>query len=206
MKKTDAKKLYDFIDIAQDMKIQRRATVLKNGKTESIADHTYLAVMLAELILETSELKLDKDKVIKMILIHDLPEAITGDYHSYKVHSGELSRTEKKEREAQAIQKYLAVLPETQAKTLESLWREYEDQNSTEAKFAKAIDRLETMIQWASMDFEFYHDGHDYMGTYGNKEISNFLELYPLWSEMKLRLKGIFEEQGIEWKKEYELN
>jgi putative hydrolase of HD superfamily len=141
-----------------------------------------------------------------MILIHDLPEAITGDYHSYKVHSGELSREEKKQREKEAINKYLNILPDTQSKALSVLWEEYEQQDSTEAKFAKTIDRLETMIQWASMDFEFYHDGHDYMGTYGNKEISDFPELLPLWNEMKTRLKERFAAKGAEWKLEYELN
>lgn len=201
----EVKKIYKFIDLSQNMKIETRVTILKNGRNESIADHTYFATMLANLLIDSLKEKLDKDKVINMVLIHDLPEAITGDYHSYKVHTGELSREEKKEREKEAIKKYLSVLPKKQGLELLEIWRDYEKQNNREAKFAKAIDRLETMLQWANMDFKFYHDGHDYMGTYGNKEIMEFPELLPLWHEMKVRLKKRFEAKGAKWKPEYEI-
>ena len=201
----EAKELYKFIQLVQQMKVEKRDVFMPDKSPESVADHTASAAILAWTLLSYSDRNLDKYKVLMMVLFHDLPEAITGDYNCYDVSTGKLSADEKMQGEQVAVAQFATLLPTPSRKEFLEIFAEYEAQSSVESRFAKAIDRIETMIQWSVMDVRFYHDDFDYMGTYGNDLVREFPELYTVWAEMKSNLKKKFAEKGAVWKPEYEV-
>ena len=135
-------------------------------ETESVADHSWRTALLAWLAA-ADQPALDRDRVLKLALIHDLAEAVTGDLPPYDpallpdagdesarrgfldnrhVRSAERLAA-KRAAEAQAMTSLLVDLPRLLAAELEALWRELEDGSSPEARFVKQADKLETYLQ-----------------------------------------------------------
>ncbi len=133
------------------------------GEAESVADHTFRAVLLAWLAAGP---ELDRDRLLKLVLLHDLAEAVTGDLPPYD--PDELTEAEEEDRaailnrrhirseeraaakraaEAAAMADLLADLPASLAGELAGLWRELETGTSAEARFVKQADKLETYLQ-----------------------------------------------------------
>lgn len=104
---------------------------------------------LIALTLDEDELKstygaeFDLNKVIRMTLIHDIAETITGDYTPYD----KIDPAVKKQQEIETIQYLASYLPDKQADTLTSLFNEYEERQSPESVLVKEIDRLDLIIQ-----------------------------------------------------------
>jgi putative hydrolase of HD superfamily len=133
---------------------------------ESVADHTYRTTLLAWLAAAT-DLALDRDRILKLALIHDLAEAITGDPAPYRPDELPPERDRaarqaffrvrhlrtpenaaaKREAERAAIADMLGPLPPALRAELRELWDEYERQASPEARFVKEADRLEAFLQ-----------------------------------------------------------
>jgi putative hydrolase of HD superfamily len=133
---------------------------------ESVADHTYRTALLAWLAA-AADPALDRDRVLKLALIHDLAETITGDPAPYgpddlppasdpEARSAffrvrHLRTPEgvaaKHAAEHAAIADLLAPLPAELRAELDALWQEYESQSSPEARFVKEADRLEAFLQ-----------------------------------------------------------
>lgn len=134
-------------------------------ETESVADHTFRVALLAWLAA-AAEPGLDRDRVLKLALIHDLAEAVTGDLPPYdpavlaeaadadratilnRRHvRSEARAAAKRAAEAAAMADLLEDLPEGLAGELGELWRELEEGTSAEARFVKQSDKLETYLQ-----------------------------------------------------------
>lgn len=86
---------------------------------------------------------MDFNRVVRMCLIHDLGEAYDGDVSA----TIETNHEDKLKREEEALRKLLSPLPESIGSKLLALWREYNNGDTEEAKFAKALDKMETIIQ-----------------------------------------------------------
>jgi putative hydrolase of HD superfamily len=131
---------------------------------ESVADHSFRAALMAWLLAGP---ELDRGRVLRLALIHDLAEAETGDLTPYAPadlpdetdgerrrafldgrHPPAAERVAAKRRaESEAFGRMIAGLPEESATELSGLWRELEARESPEARFVKQIDRLETYLQ-----------------------------------------------------------
>ncbi len=86
--------------------------------------------------------KLDTQKVLKMSLLHDIAESITGD-----LTPDDISKNEKIELENKTIDKILGNLPDDLAKNYLTIWNEYNENKSDEAKLVHEVDKLEMVIQ-----------------------------------------------------------
>ena len=120
----------------------RRGWVLKLGmrSPESVADHTYRTALMA---MVYSDLRgLDTRKVLKMALIHDLPEALTGDSIP-----GERTKRQKLALESGAMKKILGRLPPVQRKEYWAIWTEFSRGESEEARLVRQVDKLEMAVQ-----------------------------------------------------------
>lgn len=134
-------------------------------ETESVADHSFRVALLAWLAA-AGDPALDRDRVLKLALIHDLAEAITGDLTPYdpgelvgldaEARSERLNRrlrpssdraAAKREAEAEAITSILANLPADLNVELAELWQELQERETAEGRFVKDADRLETYLQ-----------------------------------------------------------
>jgi len=108
---------------------------------ESVSDHMYFMALMA--LVATPE-HLNKDKCIKIAIVHDLAECITGDITP---HDG-ISPDDKHKMEKEAIEKIVNLLPsEAQRDEVMSLYLEYENKSTPEACFVKDLDKLEMIHQ-----------------------------------------------------------
>lgn len=122
---------------------------------ESVADHTWRLGMLLLMFADKLSQKIDLEKALKLVLIHDLPEIITGDGSPIgedgtgeKTYAFDQEKAyEKHKHEEKAAKKLFAGLPEEMAKNFYELWLEYDLQSSYEAKIVKSLDKLEALLQ-----------------------------------------------------------
>ncbi|MDE1726808.1 MAG: HD domain-containing protein [Thaumarchaeota archaeon] len=137
--------LFDFFyAILELKKVARKGWKEKVGmlNPESVADHSYGVAIMA--MIFSDKMNLNTERMVKMALLHDLAESITGDFIP-----GEITKENKIIVENQAMEEILSKLPSHLANAYSSLWKEYLDGISRESILIHEIDRLEMAIQAA---------------------------------------------------------
>jgi putative hydrolases of HD superfamily len=122
--------------------IVRRSYLINGTRRENSAEHSWHLAMLALILVEHSSEAIDLLRVLKMVLVHDLVEIDAGDTYIYDETAG----ADKGARELRAADRIFGILPEEQARELHRLWEEFEAQESPEARFAAALDRLMPLL------------------------------------------------------------
>ncbi|XP_037693445.1 5'-deoxynucleotidase HDDC2-like [Choloepus didactylus] len=107
---------------------------------ESVSDHMYRMAVMA---LVTRDDHLNKDRCVRLALVHDMAECIVGDIAP----ADNIPKEEKHRREEKAMTQLTQLLPEDLKKELYELWEEYETQSSAEARFVKQLDQCEMILQ-----------------------------------------------------------
>lgn len=129
-----------FILKADEEKFIERKTLVSSGERfENDAEHAWHMALMCVLLSEYSNEPIDVLKTVKMILIHDIVEIECGDTYAYD----EVGKATQHERELKAADKLYNMLPEDQAKEYLSLWLEFEEQKTAEAKFARSMDNIQ---------------------------------------------------------------
>ena len=145
----------DFLNIIEKLKCHTRHSYTSTGRRESVAEHSWRLAVMAMLCADEYP-DLDINKVIKMCLVHDFGETLTGDIAAfYKTEAHE-------EKEEKALETVLQQLPDNYRKELSILFDEMEEMNSPEAKLYKSLDNLEAVIShneasistWIPLEFE----------------------------------------------------
>ncbi len=136
-------KQMNFIKEMDKLKsIRRRSLLINEDRAENDAEHSWHLALAAIILSEYSLEKIDLLKVMKMVIIHDIVEIDAGDTYCY---DKEGLKTQEK-REMEAAQKLFGMLPKDQKTELFTLWREFEDKQTPEAKFAASLDRLQPIL------------------------------------------------------------
>lgn len=136
------KKYLEFIKEIERLKSTLRTAWTACGRQESTAEHSWrLALFAAVCCHEFPEL--DREKVMMMCLVHDLGEIYSGDISAALMPDSE----DKHEQEQQDVAKAVSMLPEPCAVQIQALCREYNAGETPEARFVKAMDKAETIIQ-----------------------------------------------------------
>ena len=153
-----------FIYEIDKLKLIKRKTRLFNSeRRENDAEHSWHLAMMAIVLAEHANEKIDVLKVIKMVLIHDIVEIDSGDIFLYDNKYNHCNT----ECERAAAERIFGMLPPEQAAELIALWEEFEATETNEAKFAKALDRLEPLLQNVSNDGGTWREfGVDYDRVY----------------------------------------
>jgi putative hydrolases of HD superfamily len=120
----------------------RQTLLIGKLRQETSSEHSWHIALMAIILLEYVEGQIDLLRVVKMLLIHDLVEIDAGDTPCYN----ELACQTKPERELKAANRIFNLLPIDQAHYLKLLWKEFEDCQTLDSKFANAVDRLEPLI------------------------------------------------------------
>jgi putative hydrolases of HD superfamily len=131
-----------FLREAERLKNVYRTSWTSGGQRESTASHTWRLCLMA-VVLEPYLPALDMAKLLKICIIHDLGEAISGDIPA--IH--QRASAPKAEGERQDLLTLLQPLPDPIRQEIVALWDEYEAATSPEASVAKALDKLETIMQ-----------------------------------------------------------
>lgn len=131
-----------MLEIEKLKNIYRQTYVLHEERRENDAEHSWHIAVLAFLLAEYSEDKIDVLKTIKMLLIHDIVEIDAGDTYCYD----EKGYESKADREEKAAERLFGLLPDDQRKEFYELWHEFEDCKTTESKFAALLDRIQPLL------------------------------------------------------------
>ncbi|PIK40049.1 putative HD domain-containing protein 2 isoform 1 [Apostichopus japonicus] len=135
--------ILQFIHITGKLKDTQRTGWVENGvcEPESVADHMYRMAVMTMLI--TNKEGLNKERCMKLAIVHDLAEAIVGDVSP----SQGISDEEKHRQEKDAITKMTSLLPKEIGLEICQLYEEYEARQTNEAKFVKDLDMFDMIAQ-----------------------------------------------------------
>ncbi|XP_014767681.1 5'-deoxynucleotidase HDDC2 [Octopus bimaculoides] len=136
-------KLFEFMTLVGQLKrIRRTGWIRKNvSDPESVSDHMYRMAVLA--FLTDPSLGLDRERCIKLSLVHDLAESIVGDLAP----SDNVSKPEKRRREETAMNLIKDMVGGAVGQEFFQLWQEYENVSSKEAEYVKDLDKFEMVLQ-----------------------------------------------------------
>lgn len=135
--------ILQFLHIAEKLKMEMRHSWLSNGRQESVAEHTWRLTLMAMTLEPYFTQPLNMEKLLKMLIIHDLAEVVIGDIPAFEVST---RKEEKHAAEDKAMRELCATLGE-HGDNLYTLWQEGEAKQTYEAKVANAIDKLEAQLQ-----------------------------------------------------------
>jgi putative hydrolase of HD superfamily len=202
-KQKDIEKIFVFLQSIEKLKTTLRYNQTTSGRKESSAEHSWRLAVTAMITAQELRLDINSDHAIKIALVHDLAEAITGDIDAIQVAEGKFSKADKKQGEQAAIAQLMSALPPTTAKEIGNLWHEYDQCTTREAKFIKALDKIETLTQLVESGYKTY-DKPEFIPNYADRAVKEFPELLPMLKILKHKLKQEFSKGNIPWKKEYD--
>jgi putative hydrolase of HD superfamily len=142
MRAHDIEGVLTCLRAAERLKTVMRSGWTSDGQQESVAEHTWRLCLMAMLLYGHTP-GIDLARLLKMCLIHDLGEAIGGDVPAPAQKAGE----SKADQERSDLLQLIAPLPPALRQEIIELWDEYEAAGSPEAKVAKGLDKLETILQ-----------------------------------------------------------
>jgi putative hydrolases of HD superfamily len=123
--------------------VLRQSPISDGSRRENSAEHSWHLALMAVVLAEHAPPGTDLGRVCAMLVLHDLVEIDAGDLFHYSS-AAELARQEEAERAA--ADRIFAILPAAQAARVRGLWEEFEERRTPEARFARALDRLEPML------------------------------------------------------------
>ena len=144
MQTENLSKQIDFIKEIDKLKyIQRKTKLFNSDRHENDAEHSWHLAMMTIVLAQHADQPIDILKVLKMVLIHDIVEIDAGDTFIYDTAKNHTNT----EEELIAAERIFGLLPTEQAQEFIAIWKEFEDGETDEAKFAKSMDRLEPLLQ-----------------------------------------------------------
>ena len=166
----------DFLNKIEKLKCNTRHSWTSSGRKESIAEHSFRLAVMAMLSKDEYP-TLDIDKVIKMCLIHDFGEAVTGDIPAF------IKTDEHESQEADAVKKLIKELPEETKIEMLLLFEEMASLSTPEAKLFKALDNMEALISHNEADISTWNELEYSLNiTYGQENAE--------WSDWTKALKN----------------
>lgn len=184
----DARKLLELMNTAERLKNVTRHCYTSQGRHESVAEHCWMAMLMAFFMRDEFP-EADMDKVMKMLLIHDMGEAFTGDVPAF------YKTDEHEDKEERLLDKWVDSLPQPYKAELSELYAEMEELSTLEAKIYKSIDGMEAVVQhnlsdistWIPLEYELNL-------TYAQERVGFSPYLTELRNEMRLdteeKIKG----------------
>lgn len=141
MSPADLEGILNFLRTTERLKNVTRSAWSSEGRRESVAEHSWRLCLMA-MVLSGDFPGVDFARLVKICLIHDLGEAIGGD-----IPAPEQAGRPKAANERRDLLTLLEPLPAGLRTEIAELWDEYEEATSAEARLAKALDKLETIMQ-----------------------------------------------------------
>lgn len=131
-----------IVEIDKVKQIFRQNYLADGTRKENDAEHSWHIALMAVLLQEYADDTVDISKVMTMVLIHDLVEIDAGDTYAY---DDEGAKT-KREREVQAAERIFGLLPKDQGLYFRSLWDEFEEYETADARYAHLLDNFQPFL------------------------------------------------------------
>lgn len=168
------RELLDFLGKLECLKTNGRHSVTRGGITETVAAHSWRLAVFALLVAPEFP-EIDANKLLRMCLIHDFGEAITGDIPSF------LKTKENERTEENAVETLLSTLPEPHRDELTALFTEMDAHTTPEARLYKALDKMEAVIQHNESDISTWLPlEYDLQQSYAQENAAEFPYLKEL--------------------------
>lgn len=135
-------------EIDQLKSVVRKSPLIDQSRKENSAEHSWHLAMYAMILSGSSNETVNVDRVIRMLLIHDIVEIDAGDHPIHEPTNND----QQEELEQQAAKRIFGLLPGHQGEELIELWQEFEAGKSSDAAFAKSLDRMQPLIHNIAAD------------------------------------------------------
>jgi len=157
----NAGKILEFMKVLEKVCQVKRDTRLSDGAAESDADHIFKLAFLVMMVYPYLQKKYDYARLLELALVHDIAEGVTGDCPR-SVQTAHPERcAEKAQNELKAMESYRKMLPDPLNEHIFSLFTEYEQKVSPEAKLVSVLDKMEANLQanrFACGDIRYWRD------------------------------------------------
>ena len=137
------KQLAFVVEIDRLKRVLRRTLVADGSRQENSAEHSWHLALMAVLLAEHAPEGTDVERVVRMVLVHDLVEIDEGDTFCYDAEA----MVGKEERERLCAERVFGLLPPEQGAELRALWDEFEEGTTSDARYANSLDRLQPLLQ-----------------------------------------------------------
>jgi putative hydrolase of HD superfamily len=188
----EIEKVLSFIVEIEKLKdVHRKTKPVGLERFENSAEHSWHVCLLALMLKDYANEPANIDRVIKMLLIHDLGEIDVGDTIIYSSETDQL-----KSEEAAGLARILSILPGGKGDEYVELWHEFEAGETPDARYAKAVDRVPPLLH------NLHGNGHSWRTHGVTREqvlgLNSRIELgsAELWQVIREQLEDAFE-QGI---------
>jgi putative hydrolase of HD superfamily len=187
--------IIDFILEVEKLKgVTRKTRPLGLDRYENSAEHSWQLAILATSLERFAESSIDMNRVVRMLLVHDIGEIDTGD----TIFFAETGWEERKAAELNAVKRIFGLLPEDQAAEFFGLWQEFEQAETAEALFAHAVDRaMPVLLNLANEGQSWRENGISYERVVHRIKPPIQAGCPALWEYLEARLeeardKGLF--------------
>ncbi|PCJ50316.1 MAG: hydrolase [Gammaproteobacteria bacterium] len=134
-----------IIELEKLKAVYRQTFVISdNNRNENSAEHSWHISMMAQVLHQYAEQPIDISRVVQMLLFHDIVEIDAGDTFAF---AAQTDLDNQEDKELIAAERLFGLLPKDQFETMKNLWLEFEQATTSDAKFAKAMDRLLPLLQ-----------------------------------------------------------
>jgi putative hydrolases of HD superfamily len=139
----DLRRQLTFIVEVDRMKaVLRQSVTAAVRRRENDAEHSWHLALMAIVLAERSAVPVDRARVVELVVLHDLVEVYAGDTPLHD----DVDLDEQAARESAAADRLYALLPTEQGARLRAAWEEFEAHETPEARFARAMDRLQPLL------------------------------------------------------------
>lgn len=176
------------LKLAERLKFELRHSYTSSGRQESVAEHTWRMSLMAVLIGPYLDQPVNMEKLLKMIIIHDLIEAEAGDVSALDVLRNPAIKKEKEQRERAAIENLRRHLDSSVGEEVYRLWYEFEEKTTYEAKVANAFDKLEVQLQHNDADIATWEEIEF--------DMSYMMDKHVLFDQTLTQLKALIEKEA----------
>ncbi|GGV16446.1 hydrolase [Actinomadura cremea] len=131
-----------IVEVDRLKTVLRRSVLVADDRRENDAEHSWHLALMVAVLAEYADEPIDVGRTLKLVLLHDLVEIYAGDTFLYD----EEGAATQEQREREAADRLFALLPDDQNTGFRALWDEFEERRTPEARFAKAMDRLQPLL------------------------------------------------------------
>lgn len=152
------KKVLTFLHEAEKLKSTMRHNWTTSSRQEDSAEHAWRAALFFIILQKVFGFEIDEYKVVSMLLIHDLPEVTYGDIPGFVKTTDPKAHAKHKLREKKAAKQLYHRLPKKIQTYFTHLQEEFENGESTEAKMAQALEKIESQLQHLESGPKYWSD------------------------------------------------
>ncbi|MDD8017040.1 MAG: HD domain-containing protein [Bacteroidota bacterium] len=193
----DLAAIYSFLHSAEKLKFELRHSYTSSGRQESVAEHTWRMTLMAILLQPKLDKRLNFEKLLKMIVIHDIVEIEAGDTPVPRMVGNEVLKKLKQTKELKAIENIRTHFGNETGEEIFSLWNEFEARETYEAKVAFALDKLEVQIQhneadiatWEPIEYQLVHSRRPFVEF--DSTLTTLCDLIEREAEEKMKAAGV---------------